>query len=227
MEGCADVCGEGVAMAISTHLISTGLSRLPKALVSGALQGSIMVPVAVALIQHPTYGNILFDTGYSETFYTVTKAFPEKLINNLSATQLAAAGSAADQLPGFGLAPDEIDYIVLSHFHYDHVAGISDFPKARFIFLAEAYNHFASMGYMRRLSSGFIQELIPGDFFERLLVIDETLKINSPFAIFPEVYPVFEDGSIIAIPLPGHAPGHIRLYFDVPAGAEFFVGDAC
>nr|WP_249936876.1 hypothetical protein [Vibrio parahaemolyticus] len=35
-------------------------------------------PAAVALIQHPTQGNILFDTGYHEHFFSATRPFPER-----------------------------------------------------------------------------------------------------------------------------------------------------
>ena len=39
--------------------------------------------------------------------------------------------TAIAQIKRLGYAPEEVKHIVLTHFHYDHVGGLPDFPQAK------------------------------------------------------------------------------------------------
>ena len=55
-------------------------------------------------------------------------------------------------------------------------------------------------------------KLLPENFGDRLVVIEETAFRTS--AHFPVGHDLFGDGSVLAVPLPGHADGHFGVLFD-------------
>lgn len=68
-----------------------------------------------------------------------------------------------DSLALLGIAPAQVEDVVISHLHYDHVGTFHKFPKARF-HLQEAEMHYACGHYMRhrRLRHSFEVEDVVG-----------------------------------------------------------------
>ncbi len=56
--------------------------------------------------------------------------------------------SPGDGLRGLGIAPDEIETVVLTHLHYDHAGNIGLFPNAEFVVQDEEVR-YATGRYMR------------------------------------------------------------------------------
>ncbi|MGU3842417.1 MBL fold metallo-hydrolase, partial [Vibrio diabolicus] len=73
-------------------------------------------PAAVALIQHPTQGNILFDTGYHEHFFSATRPFPERFYAWTTPCRYKKEHGIVAQLAKENLKPHDIEHLVLSHF---------------------------------------------------------------------------------------------------------------
>ena len=69
-------------------------------------------------------------------------------------------------------------------------------------------------GRLGGLRRGFLRELLPGDVAERLSFAEELRAVELPgaFGAFGAARDRFGDGSALAVPLPGHADGHIGLY---------------
>lgn len=83
----------------------------------------VEIPVSAAVVKHPQ-GNILFDTGISlkamETHAKgLTEAFP--IIRMSDDNRIEA------QLEKIGMKPSDIDFIVISHLHLDHVGQAKAF----------------------------------------------------------------------------------------------------
>ena len=76
-------------------------------------------PAVSLLIQHPTLGNILYDTGNSEHFAAL---YSEEMLHNYPVTECITIEQA---LAEKGLKPEDIDLIILSHLHFDHAGGLS------------------------------------------------------------------------------------------------------
>ena len=84
-------------------------------------------PVSALLIRHPTLGNILYDTGNSpyhsrEYGDHITQVYP-----------VASFLSIEDALHAQGLSCADIDMIILSHLHFDHVGGLRYFQNTKAI----------------------------------------------------------------------------------------------
>jgi len=181
-------------------------------------------PSICALIHHPEKGYILFDTGYSERFNLLTRKFPASLYRRL--TPMTLPKSLKEQLIAIDIMPEEIKYIIISHFHADHIGGLCDFPNAQFIAHPEAIEDIRSKKGLKALLSGFLPRLLPDNFYDRLQFPKTEIKLDNHLSPFKYGMDVFLDSSLIAIPLPGHAKGQIGLYFKSFV-ETFLVADSC
>ena len=93
----------------------------------------------VALLHHPEHGWTLFDTGYAPRMFQATRKLPYRLYRLLTPLRLRPHQSVAAQLRRSGVRPADIERIIVSHFHADHVGGLRDFPGAELIALRLAY----------------------------------------------------------------------------------------
>ncbi|KGP64119.1 Zn-dependent hydrolase [Legionella norrlandica] len=182
-------------------------------------------PSTCALINHPEKGFILFDTGYSHRFFQLTQRFPFSLYRYL--TPVTLKKSLKDQLKDQNIAPTDINYVVISHFHSDHIAGLSDFPNAHFICHPDGLESIRYKSKFRALLKGFLPDLLPSDFYQRTIILgNRKVKLEPSLHPFRYGYDVFGDKRLIAIPLPGHAKGHIGLYFKAETEV-FLIADSC
>ncbi len=184
-------------------------------------------PAIFACIEHPELGPILFDSGYSERFFTETSEFPYSLYRRTTPVFYTEAESAANQLRQRGVDPADVKYVILSHFHADHIAGLGDFPHASFIYLSAAYEAVRHRRGFAAVRAGFLPGLLPPDFAARSLPIDERQTVPLPVGFpFPRGLDVFGDGSIIAVDIPGHAAGQIGLLLATDERTYFLCADA-
>lgn len=182
-------------------------------------------PAICALIKHEKQGYILFDTGYSDRFYHLTKKFPFSLYRYL--TPVTLHQSLKDQLLERRIKPTEINYIVISHFHADHIGSLKDFPNARFICHRDALADIKNKKGLKALIQGFLPGLLPDNFYDRLIILDDNeKKLDDSLAPFAAGFDLFDDGLIFAVSLPGHAQGQIGLYFRATKDT-FLIADSC
>jgi glyoxylase-like metal-dependent hydrolase (beta-lactamase superfamily II) len=125
-------------------------------------------------------------------------------------------------LEQLGIKSDEISYIIISHFHADHIAGLKDFNRAKFICFKEAYQNIKNKKSFFALKEGYLPDLLPVNFEERLIYIENKVESNK-FKPFDYYFDVFGDNSILAFDLSGHAKGQCGLLVE----DKFFVADAC
>ncbi|KAL9655260.1 hypothetical protein ABK040_009034 [Willaertia magna] len=192
----------------------------------------IEFPSLFFYIKHVKYGNILFDTGYSNSFFKETKSFPFYFYGQLTPVTLHQMESAKDQLFNkYGIKSEEINFIIISHFHADHISGCCDFPKATFIYSKSGYEYLQKRknscicSNVQCCMNGFIPNLLPKDFLKRSKsILDNEFQINKslPFLTFD----LFGDKSIYIVNLPGHCKGHLGIYFYFNKNYHFLIGDA-
>jgi glyoxylase-like metal-dependent hydrolase (beta-lactamase superfamily II) len=115
------------------------------------------------------------------------------------------AGMVVENLAAAGIAPNEVDQIVISHFHPDHINGIKDkdnnliFPNAE-IMVPEAEWAF----WMDDANMNAAPEAMKETFRnQRRIFSDIAQKRVTRFAPGKEVA-----GGIETLAAPGHTPGH-------------------
>ncbi len=189
---------------------------------SGEAKVGEIFPSLAALIEHPD-GLVLFDTGYSDLFYQETRGFPFSLYARLTPVEISESETLRAQLHPLGILPSDIAWIVISHFHADHIAALRHFPRARFVVTRAAAEHFKSCTPIQGLLNAYLPALLPPDFWERCLFLEDTGKpIQTP--PFGASWSWLSDDRLRVLPLPGHAAGHVGLWVD---GRKVLIGDAC
>ncbi len=211
------------------ELCKAGFCRHPEILSmkNGSFR-SCEFPSLFAIIRHPQEGVILFDTGYHPEYNRRVK-WPENIYPLISPGFISKNQTAAQQLKTRGIAPAEVNWIVISHFHGDHIAGLKDFKKAKFLCRKSAFQNNYGKSAWRNLLNAYLPHLLPKDFLKRVVWIDDCRTWSGQAAsqfVFSGA-DLFGDGSLIAIDLPGHKEGQVGLVFNSEKNGKcFMIADA-
>lgn len=186
-------------------------------------------PALAALIVHPDEGPILFDTGYDPAFFAATDPFPERFYRWATPVRLGPGEAVADQLPRFGYAPEDIRAVVVSHFHGDHIAGLTRFPNARIVCARAGLEQVRRKGRIARVRNGVLAALAPADIDARAAFFEDRpqVPLGPDMAPFETGADLLGDGSLLAVHLPGHCPGHWGLLVrQTDDRVRFLIADA-
>lgn len=185
-------------------------------------------PAMFALVEHPTHGITLFDTGYGEAFLHATRRFPERLHRWVTPVSFDPSQSARAVLARRGIRAQDVDRIIVSHFHGDHIGGLLDFPDAEILYGAGAPAGLGRMSRFEGLRLGFMVEMLPRDFDARAKAITgPRVPLPPECAPFTEGIDLFGDRSVVVVELPGHAAGQVGLYLETDDRPFLLVADAC
>ncbi|WP_377506874.1 MBL fold metallo-hydrolase [Octadecabacter sp. R77987] len=175
---------------------------------AGAHFARLRLPVRWGLFQHPVAGWVMIDTGYTPAAVSAQgRSLGLRAYGAALRPQLLATGQPDAVLARLGLRPADIGLVIVTHFHADHVSGLRDFPQARFI---AAYGAVRARGYLANMRHGVFAELLPPDFDARMADVAGLEVIERAGVRGGDM---FGDGSVLTVPLPGHAKGHFGLLF--------------
>lgn len=215
-------------MVQSISFIEAGYTRQFKFFVDprSEMGKSIRFPSSVAIIEHKTQGIILLDTGYTPRLKEITKHFPERLYTLITPITVEPEDTALEKLKKKGIAASDVNHIMLTHFHADHIAGVLDFPKSKLIFSREEYTFLKNQSRLGQVKHAFLGALLPDDLLSRCQVLGARTALP---ALGPAFYgfDYFGDQSFFLVPLPGHSIGHMGVYLpDVKGKSYLMIGDA-
>ncbi|GED71578.1 MBL fold metallo-hydrolase [Brevibacillus reuszeri] len=217
-------------MNVKLTLLDTGYCRqLELFSRKGGRLKNVPFHAIAGLIEHPVHGRFLFDTGYSTRFFEATRAFPYSVYGKLTPVVTEEGQSVRAQLEAQRIAPDSIKGILISHFHADHIGGLRDFPQAQLYCFEQAYAHIRGKTGIAALREGYLPDLMPDDFEERVTFVDRTSPAPLPKAYHPyiEAYDLFGDQSLRLVDLNGHARGQFGVLLrDEVHGEVFLCADA-
>jgi len=217
------------APTLSWRLFEAGHCVHPElATRQGASARACEFPALVALLQHPLHGWILFDTGYSEHFLQATAAFPERMYRVVTPVHLRSGQSLAAQLRRDGIPPEDINWVVVSHLHGDHVGGLADFGNAKVACSREAWEDLHARSRLGALRVGMLPALLERLDRAALHWIEDcpARPLQSPLDELGHGFDLFGDASLLLVPLPGHAAGHVGALFEDGQGQVLLVADA-
>lgn len=159
-----------------------------------------------------TAGPVLIDTGYTRhSLQGPGRSLGLRLYGRALRPNLIAAGQPDTVLARFGLTPNDVTRVIVTHFHADHVSGLTLFSKARFLASAAGWNGLCKASRFQNLQHGLFPELLPKDFVDRLDLVEACKPARLPG--LPQGYDLLGDGALISLPLPGHAEGHFGVLF--------------
>jgi len=154
--------------------------------------------MACFLIAHPN-GNLIWDTGaVPDDSWKPTGAMITQHVTlpDGSSRDADLDKTLRGQLAEIGYSPADINYLALSHYHYDHTGNANEFAGATW--LVPQLEHDAMFGGK---AYGSLQ---PSTF--------SALQKSKTIILKDNEYDVFGDGSVIIKSAPGHTQGHQVLY---------------
>lgn len=167
------------------------------------------------LLEHPTHGRVLFDTGYSSRFFAETARWPYRLYRWLTPVTLTEPGGIIEALRQRGIAPETVRHILVSHWHADHIGGLRDFPWATIHTNRLAWESVQGIRGFAALQRALLPGLVPEDAASRMRWLQEGDE-------------VFGNDSLTVLELPGHAAGQVGIRFVDASGRKILLAaDAC
>jgi glyoxylase-like metal-dependent hydrolase (beta-lactamase superfamily II) len=152
-------------------------------------------PVSAYLIEHPK-GLVLIDTGFHTDIRTNQDAYLGPIKNVILEAELPEGAAIHEQLEQRGIKPSDIDFLVLSHLHSDHVSGLKLLKDAKKILVSDIEWNDAL-----QINNPHLQSMWAG------IKIETFRFLASPFGPEKLAFDLFEDETIIFVSTPGHTNG--------------------
>ena len=159
--------------------------------------------VACFLVAHPK-GAMIWDAGAVPDAGFTPGGGPATLRYATSAKPLTA------QLAEIGYSPADINYLALSHFHWDHIGNANVFAGSTWLTPGpEREIMFADPPSPRTEPANY-----------------SALKTSKTTILTKDEYDVFGDGKVVIKSTPGHSPGHQVLFLKLArTGPVLLSGD--
>ena len=165
-------------------------------------------PFYGVLIDHPTAGLILYDTGDPDK-----NNWPEAL-RPLCDVVDEPGKNIVDQLALLGYKVEDVKHVIVSHMHIDHIGGLHYFEKTATIYVNKTEFEFAlSLTHQSDDDNAF-------GFYVRSLVDVMAKKV----VLIEQDQELFEGVHLINVA--GHVPGLMALRVELESGNVLFTSDA-
>ncbi|MFC7678893.1 N-acyl homoserine lactonase family protein [Paenibacillus sp. GCM10028914] len=170
------------------------------------------VPVSSYLIEHPK-GNILVDTGWSEEIRINPKKHLGRISYMMFKGDLPPGQSVREHLSLMGLQDIDLDYVLLTHLHSDHVSGLKDIRGSKKILTSSQEWKAANRDF------GYIPSMWQG-------VPIQTFELEEiPFGPYYKGLDLFQDGTLYLVHTPGHSKGQFSIMVKTETGWVLLVSD--
>jgi len=126
----------------------------------------------------------------------------------------APGGSLINDMQSNGIAPEQIDLVVMTHLHPDHVGwnftnGIPTFSKARYLAPKSDWDYWTDPSIAAD-NEHIINQVLPLENLNLVDLMEDNFQITS---------------EITTVATPGHTPGHVSLLISSNGDRCFVLGD--
>jgi N-acyl homoserine lactone hydrolase len=180
----------------------------------------VRLPVPAFLVEHPTAGAILIDTGFHASVASDPRDSLGPVGGRVLDIEMTADQAVPAQLEARGIDPASVRTVVMTHLHYDHASGVSQFPAATFVVSEREWRAAGREGFR----GGYRPRQFDHAFDWRTL--DDTGADGDSFASFGRCFDLFADGSVRIVSTPGHSAGHQSVILRLPGREALLTGDA-
>jgi glyoxylase-like metal-dependent hydrolase (beta-lactamase superfamily II) len=154
------------------------------------------------LIQHGS-DYMLWDTG-------LPAAMKGKPLDSKAAMDATVTLTIKEQLATLNVDPASIKYVAVSHYHFDHIGQLADFPGATLLVGKNDWQ---------------VVTTDPATYGADPKPFEAWIKGGSKVEAVANDKDVFGDGSVTMLRLPGHTPGHNGLLVRLKRKPVLLTGD--
>jgi glyoxylase-like metal-dependent hydrolase (beta-lactamase superfamily II) len=190
-------------------VLEGGTLNLPGSMVMIGGDGSITVPQPLPsfLIEHER-GLVLWDTGLvPEAATDPTGVYPDFA----ALLEYKPEQTVLAQLDSLGYGPKDIDYVLMSHLHFDHTGALPHFAHAK-IYVGRGEIEYARQPQWTNAHAFRVEDI---DAIPR----KQWLEVEGD-------HDVFGDGSLQLLWMPGHSVGGMALRVQLPTQSIILAGDS-
>jgi N-acyl homoserine lactone hydrolase len=144
--------------------------------------------VTCYLVVHPK-GMLIYDTGLNDRL--VGRPLYENVVEGYGQIKF---NTLSGQLADIGVMAANIDYLVLSHYHWDHLGNADDFASSTWLV------------YKGDRDQMFSRQARAYPWFSQYSALE-----HSKTTLLSGDHDVFGDGTVVVIATPGHTEGHCSL----------------
>jgi N-acyl homoserine lactone hydrolase len=164
------------------------------------------LPIPCFLVEHPQAGPFLVDTGLHASVADDPAENLGRVAKLIYTIDMSAADAAPAQAAARGVDPAAIGLVVMTHLHYDHASGATQFPHATFLVERREWEAAERGGLLQGYHGP-----------HRDAALDwRTIDVQHEADLFG-------DGSVRLLHTPGHTPGHLSLLLRLESGEQLLL----
>ena len=176
------------------------------------------------LLEHPSGRKLVFDLGIRKDYNN----YSPKIAAYIPTTKydIKVSKNVVDILEDHGIPGKEIEAIIWSHWHWDHIGSPDSFPSTTDLIVGPGFKDAFIPGAPANPDSPKLES----DYRDRNL---REITFNGPQSLqigrFP-AFDYFQDGSFYLLDSPGHAIGHLCGLARTTTNPDTFIllgGDIC
>lgn len=166
------------------------------------IEKKMWVPVSSYLVEH-SKGLVLADTGWHEEIRINQRKHLGSFAYSMFKGELPEGESIVEQLNKLGLKSKDLDIVILTHMHSDHVSGLKHVQDAKRIMTSDIEWNAAHkrLGYIKSMWKG-----IPIETFGLM---------DIPLGPYKKGYDLFGDETFYLVHTPGHSDGMVSLLIKI------------
>ncbi|MEV0249698.1 MBL fold metallo-hydrolase [Nocardia sp. NPDC050712] len=205
--------------AVKLTVLAQASMKVPKTIVAEGVRSLRELPLTMAafLIEHPKARFLVDPALCSGVHDRVIPELPFPIPFLVSPDKPVLG--LADALAARDVDGADIDFVIPTHLHWDHISGLLELPVTVPIRLPAAEHDWALSGPHAPIG------VARGPLRERTF---ELFDLDGPPVLtFPRSKDLFGDGSVLLVDLAGHTPGSIGVLLAVDDGTRVLLaGDS-
>lgn len=194
----------------------SGLLNLNDPKAADLKDGDEEIQIYFYVLDHPTYGRFLVDSGISHRMKADLDKSPfgglvGRILNVPSMKMHRSTREWWERFPG------PIAGLFFTHMHFDHMMGIVDLPEDMPLYAGP--REASRRSFRNFFTLGMTDDLLKGE--RRITELQ-----FPPEGTVPSALDFFGDRSLLVFWVPGHTPGSLAFLLNSTEGPQLIVGDS-